>query len=297
MANIELLSEINRRYPEKNIPFLHKQNLDWEKRKPLQGVKILHNLMNTFETLLKLEPLLRAGADLTLTRLDVIQTPYQKEIDEILNQCGFRYIPDYKDLKGEFDIGMDCAARLLSIPQITIRRGTVEITQYGTVRYQKTATPYPVISVDDSYLKNLECMYGTGEAFIRAFQELTGEDLKDRPFLIFGYGKVGQGIVKYLSPFTRNILIVEKSLSALDRAARRGLSVIASHRVGEIKKAASEAFGIVTATGISHLLSTYLDPKDLTTAYLANMGADDEIGSLFDSYPGFSITGFRSTSG
>ncbi len=63
---------------------------------------------------------------------------------------------------------------------------------------------YPVISIDDCQIKNLEAILGTGEAFVRAFQELTGEDISDKEFLVIGYGKVGQGIAKALKKYTIN---------------------------------------------------------------------------------------------
>jgi adenosylhomocysteinase len=283
--NIELLSRINQEYTEKNVYFLHKLNLDWEQRKPFRNIRILHNLVNSFETLHKLEPLLRGGADLTVTRVDLIETPFRKAVEDILIWCGIRYIPNYNDLNGEFDIGLDCAARFLTIPSIQFKKGVVELTQSGTVLYRKAATPYPIISVDDSYLKNLECMYGTGEAFVRAFIELTGKELQHKKFLVFGYGKIGQGIVKYLSSFTQDITLVEKSPQALELAEKRGFTVLSAENSASIASVASQSFAIVTATGIPGLLSRYLSPSDVSKAYIANMGAEDEIGNKFAGHP------------
>lgn len=294
MPNVQMLSRINSEYPEKQIHFLRKMSREWSERKPLQGVRVLHNLLNSFETLQKLEPLLHAGADLTVTSADWARIPMQKEVEEIIVQCGIRFVPNYADLKGEFDIGLDCAARMLSIKNIQIKYGVVELTQAGAQIYKSVETPYPVISVDDSFLKNLECMYGTGEAFIRAFLDLTKEDIYDKKFVLLGYGKIGQGLTKYLSHYTRNIVIFEKSEFAIYLAKKRGLEVyhIENSR-DQLLAHAANAFAIVTATGIAKVLSKYLTAKDVGQAYLANMGVDDEIGPnfpassrcLFDKFP------------
>jgi adenosylhomocysteinase len=293
MASIELLSQINQQYPEDSLPFLQRMNREWEAQKPLKGVKILHNLLNSFETLHKLEPLLRAGADLTVTSADWVQIPHQAEVEDILRHCGIRYIPRYEDLRGEFDIGMDCAARILTMKEVSIRRGVIELTQAGASIYKRTATPYAVVSVDDAYLKNLECMYGTGEAFIRAFRELSGAEIPAKRFIVFGYGKIGQGVVKYLLPFTKDVHIFEQAPSAIALARSRGLNaypIATSFQL--LRDLAREAYGLVTATGVPQVLSRYLSAAEVGDAYMANMGVDDEIGDnfsgpkvLFNKYP------------
>lgn len=284
--NVELLSKINREYPEKKIHFLHKLNALWKEKQPLKGIRVLHNLVNSFETLHKLENLLCAGADLTVTKVDLIDIVHRKEVEDIMERCEIRYVPNYQDLEDQYDIGLDCAARFLSLPQIHFKFGVVELTQSGTNLYRNAQTSYPVFSVDDSYLKNLECMYGTGEAFLRAIVERTGEDIKDRKFVIFGYGKIGQGVVKYLSTVTKNITVVEQSPEALARAQKKGFKTLAVHAHADqwsqqLRDAASEAFAVVTATGVPQLLSRYLSPSDLRETYIANMGAEDEIGDAF----------------
>jgi len=85
MPDIAKLESINRKYSEPFIPFLQEQTSDFDVRKPLRGVKILHNCINTYETLLKIEPLLKAGADLTMTRCDLVTTGHQKEVDAIIS--------------------------------------------------------------------------------------------------------------------------------------------------------------------------------------------------------------------
>lgn len=284
-VRIDLLSQINAQYPEKKIHFLHKMNTIWERKKPLQGYRVLHNLINSFETLHKIESLLKAGADLTVTQLDLVKIADMKEIEEIMARCGIRYIPNYNDLAGEYDIGMDCGGRFLNNPNLNFKKGIIELTQVGTVRYKKAKLTCPVISVDDSYLKNLECMFGTGEAFIRALSELTHQDFANQSFIVFGFGKVGQGIVRYLSQHTQAITVVEKSEFALQLAKKQGWKVLSAENYAEISSAVRSSYCVVTATGVSRLLAQYLSAEDVKNVYVANMGVDDELGKELSECP------------
>ena len=89
-------------------------------------------------------------------------------------------------------------------------------------------TPFPVINVDDSNLKKLEGMYGTGESFVRAFKERTGQSIHNQSFMVFGFGKVGRGIVKYLLRETPHITVVDQSEKQLSDAKKWGLMLCMS---------------------------------------------------------------------
>jgi adenosylhomocysteinase len=279
MINVEVLTNFNRNFKDPNYPFLRKQVEEYKRTKPLKGVRILHNLINSFETLLKIETLMHSGADLTLTRCHFAAFPHQAEVDAVLFATGIPYVPNHSDLEGEFDIGMDCAADLLRLPRVKLLRGAVELTRVGAIAYEKANTPYPVISVDDSNLKKLECMLGTGESFIRAFKELTGETFIGRKVVLFGFGKIGKGIARYLSQCTDQISIVEASYASLREAQQQGLRALSLK--DNIRAEVRDAFAIVTATGVNKMLSRYLSAADVGTAYIANMGVDDEIGDAF----------------
>jgi len=281
MLDISVLSDFNRKFPDPNYPFLRRQFEEWQKTKPLAGVRIVHNLINSFETLLKIEALAHAGADLTITRCHFAAYPYQNEVDEVLFKAGFYYFPDHRDLSGDFDIGMDCAADLLRLPKVKILKGCVELTRVGAIAYANAKVPYPVISVDDSNLKKLECMLGTGEAFLRAFNALSGETLKNRNVVIFGYGKIGKGIVRYVQPLTNKITIIEASDNAVAAARKAGLNALSISDSDTVKQHLAQAFAIVTATGVDKMLSRHFTASDVGDAYLANMGVDDEIGANF----------------
>lgn len=284
MVDIEKLAAINRSYPEQDIHLLRGLNRRWQITKPLQGVSVLHNLILSYETLQKIEPLVRAGADVTVTNCDRMRVPFLEEVEDALLSCGIRYVRDYQDIKGSFDIGMDCAARIPAMKNVKIRRGIVELTQSGTMIYKKLELPFPVISVDDSLLKNFECGYGTGEAFMRAFGELSGDTLSHKKCLLFGYGKIGKGIVRFLSQVTDDIYVIDLDDHPVHNETHFFQSIKQSER-SRINKAAENAFAIITATGVRDTLSSYFDPSSVAHAYLANMGVNGEIGKAFRHLP------------
>ncbi|KTD18934.1 NAD-binding protein [Legionella jordanis] len=268
-------------YPDNHFYLQRELREQWEKTKPLLGVRILHNIPLTHETLIKLEPLLAAGAEVTVTHVQFLSPP-NEQIVQLLENIGLDYVPNHLELLGEYDIALDCCAEVLDMPNIKILKGAVELTQTGGERYRQANIPFPVINVDDSRLKKLEGMYGTGEAFVRAIQELTQQSIKNQPFLLFGFGKVGRGIARYLGTETSKLTVVDQSERALNRAVESGFEALSPTQVETIKERAKQAFCIVTATGIPGQLAKYLNPTDCSQAYIANMGATDEIGSNFN---------------
>jgi adenosylhomocysteinase len=207
------------------------------------------------------------------------------QVDETLVQefiaAGGRW-KQYDEIKDEtFDIHLDCAAELMS--RIPPKIGTVEITGTGSNKYESIKANYPIISVDKSKIKNLEGVLGTGEAFVRAFETLTKEDLSNKNFMVFGYGKVGKGIAHYLSKKTKNIIVIDKIPENIQKAKLAGFEGYLSDNKTKIEELAPKMFGIVTATGIKNVISDNYDGEAFKVKYLANMGAEDEFGYKFTS--------------
>ena len=283
--DISFLREFNSAYEEKKIPFLEEMKIDYAKRKPLKGVRILHNLVNSYETLLKIEPLLFSEAELTLTAFDIFELPFHNEIDAVFKKSGIKYIKNYDDISGEFDIVMDCAARALQIKNITIKKGIVELTQSGSEIYKNTKLDIPIVSVDDSNLKNFECIYGTGEAFNRAIKEHTKQDISGKKFLVLGYGKIGHGVVKYLKEEGANISVAEvdpKKLELLKTQGITGFNIRSPEELKNLKNTINSFFAIVTCTGIPGVFEKTFSPDEIDKkVYLANMGAENEFGNSY----------------
>jgi adenosylhomocysteinase len=113
---------------------------------------------------------------------------------------------------------------------------------------------------------------------------LTDEDIKDKKFVIFGFGKVGKGVAYFLKKHTDNIVIIDVDAQALKSAQDKGLNALDLNQFKEVKREIDSAYAVASATGIEHALSKSFKPKDKKVfegKYLANIGID-EFGDLFD---------------
>lgn len=273
------IENIKNSYSSTEMPFINRQLQRVKQTKPYKGLTILHNIPFTKETIIKLGVLYEGGANLTVT------SPSFMEADETLVKefiaAGGRW-KQLDDIKDEtFDFHLDCAAELMN--RIPPKIGTIEITATGSNKYGSLKVDYPIISVDKSKIKNLEGILGTGEAFVRAFEILTNEDLSNKNFMVFGYGKVGKGIAHYLNKKTKNVIVIDKIPENVEKAKLAGFEGYLSDEKAIIEKLAPKMFGIVTATGMKNVISDNYDSKAFKIKYLANMGGEDEFGYKFES--------------
>ena len=279
MKKLNAFEKAYQTYTAREIPFLQEQKQKALLHQPYRGLKILHNVPLTLESLFKIEVLVAGGADLTVTSPSFM-APKPVAL-EVLTTAGVNVQLPHS-FEDDYDICLDCCGELFGL--VTPRLGTVEITRTGALLYGKQNLSYPVISVDDSKVKYLEAMLGTGDAFVRAFHELTGESLHQKKVMVVGYGKVGQGIVHALTPHTRSIVVVDRHPSAADAARSKGFTAITTDRMAEVEAQASSCFAVVTATGRKHAISNYFDPQMFKGRYLANMGGEDEFGDGFETH-------------
>lgn len=284
------LADFNLKYPD-FYPLLKRQSIEWAKTQPLKGMRILHLFINSYETLLKLEPLILGGADVTVVDYDMLQLPYQKEVNDTIKKLGISFIDgfEYDKISGEFDFILDCQARSLEMPNVRATKGIVEITQQGTDKYQKALEEskinVPVINIDQTLVKEFECTFGTGDAFIRAFKHLTG-DIPNKRFVIFGYGKVGKGICLNLVDFVskENIVIVVKTEKSKNEAISKGFvnTFILQDQRDIIRELTQDCYAIVCATNVKGLLEKHFSTKDTGSAWLVSMGLANEFGDSFN---------------
>lgn len=266
-----------RRYGADVAPFLHDLRHRWAADQPLKGLRIAHNIPLTQTTLLKLDCLRLAGADLTVSCYSYCK-PDRVALDA-LEAAGIPFRP-VKAMEGEFDVLMDCGAELLN--RATARLGAVELTRTGAVAYEKARPSYPVISVDDTRLKQLETCLGTGEGVFRGIRNLVDRDLKGCRLVVFGFGKVGRGIAHYFEAATGNISVVEMLADRLQQASDRGYHAVSGSHKNEVEDLVEAADVVVTATGRAGVISDYYDAEAFRQgAILANAGAEDEYGQDF----------------
>lgn len=259
-----------------DMPFLRQARRRAVRSRPYDGLRVLHNVPLTVETVFKIEVLALGGADLVVTSPSFM-APDPASVG-ILAEAGVEFRPEYR-FDEEFDVVLDCGGELQ--PLVTPRLGTCELTGTGSQRYRAAAPEYPVVAVDQCRVKDLEAFLGTGRSFVYAFRQLVGQPIEDRPFLVFGYGKVGRGIVHALSPYTDAIGVVDVDPDAVEAAARAGCEAMHADERARVESWARKAFGVVTATGTPGIVSAQYDPGTFRGAYLANMGAEDEYGDGF----------------
>lgn len=267
------------KFATEEFPFLQSQAKHWAREKPLTGLSILHNIPLTNSTLLKLYPLVLAGAKVSVTNTKFTYQVVSAEIAAKLDELQIPFYSDHQQLSGTFDIGLDCCAELFENPNIQFTKGIVELTQSGGERLKNADLSYPCINIDDSSLKGLECIYGTGDGFLRALKALITEDLSQRSYYLFGFGKVGKGIAKALTLISSDITIIDSSDIKLAQAQGQGFNTISTNDFETLARELPQAFCLITATGCPDLLTPIHKKIDLSNCYIANMGADDEIGS------------------
>lgn len=279
MINFNAFEMAHRKYKEKEMPFLTELLNRAKKNKIYRGLKILHNTPLTIEAVLKIEPLVIGGADVTVSCIK--QLPPQEEALQIIKAANIKLQIEHV-FDEIYDIHLDCCGDLINTHFPIV--GAVELTQTGSEIYKNANINYPVVSVDDSSIKFLETFFGTGDGFIRALHEFLGDEMYGKPYVIFGFGKVGKGIAHALKKYTNKIsTIIDIDSSAFDEQTYSNVNFINGSEIDSVKYAIKTAYCVVTATGVENVISKYYDfnKKDFGEAILANMGADDEYGKNF----------------
>lgn len=278
MINFGAFEQARKKYKNEDFPFLSGQRITAQKNKPYQGLHILHNIPLTIEAVLKIEPLLLGGADLTMSCISILEP--QKIALEILKDAHVKIQIEHH-FTGQYDFCMDCCGELLDI--VCPKIGASELTQTGSEKYKKALINYPMISIDDSELKWLETIFGTSEGFIQAVLKHISNGLWNKKVVVFGYGKVGTGLVSSLLKFTDNIVVIDIDDSKLLRAIKKGIKTIYGIDKQEVLANIINADLVVTATGVEKVLSNYygLHKDNFKKAVLTNMGAEDEYGDNF----------------
>lgn len=242
-----------------------------------RGLSVSHNVPLTLSTLVKILPFTQNGTKVFMTTPDFLG--YDPQALQFLEEWNVDFNRE-KRLSAKGDIFLDCSANFLGLGN---PRAIVELTQTGAQLYRKSPPHVPVISIDDSLVKKLEDYFGTGDGFVRAFRQMTGLPLKGKHFVVWGYGKVGKGIARNLLLEGARCSVIDLNPMNLQLAKRRGMEPIPSTDLLEYLPLILSADCLVTATGVTGLVSRSSIAKDILESelVLSNMGAVDEFGALF----------------
>lgn len=279
MINFNAFEIAQEKYKNKEMPFLTKLLNRAKQSKIYNGLKILHNTPLTMEAVLKIAPLVLGGADVTVSCITLL--PPQEEALKIIKAANIKLQLEHS-FKEDYDIHLDCCGELINNKPPKI--GTVELTQTGSEIYKNANTQYPVISVDDSEIKFLETFFGTGDGFVRALHKFVGENMQNQSYVIFGFGKVGKGIVHALKKYTNRIpTVIDIDPSVFNNDAYPNVKFINANQLAEVKAAIKTAYCVITATGVGNVISKYyrFGKNNFSNAILTNMGGSDEYGENF----------------
>lgn len=260
---------------------------EWKGCPPLINEKILINCHLTVATLILIEIFLFSGAEVKITCTNNLVC--HEPIKRILVNLGIYISMDEILLSSnqqDFDIVLDCGAFLAN--DIIPRKAFIELTHVEASQYITRSCP--VISVDNSFIKKIETIYGTGDGFVRAIQSVCAEKMDnftDNHYMIFGYGKVGEGICSSLERVgvsKNNFVVVEADEHKISLAKSKGYMAFSIHQdLAQIKDILIDSIDCsVTVTGVKNCISAFLDSSYfMNVKYLANMGTYDEWGSAF----------------
>jgi len=299
---------VNSCYTIAEYPALSSFLREWGDSRPFMGLRILVATPVFRNTLLEYRALIAGGANLVVGVAGsgedgaVAKMPCDPGIVDLLRRNGIPVVGVQEALDMEaagrgFDLVLDCAGQFA---KLSPKFGFVELTRSGVQFYEGSA--HPVYVADSGVVKRIETSLGTGEGYVRALRQLgygsssaagndaavnafagsdCAGDFSGKKFVVFGSGKVGQGIVLQLLRSGAAVDVVTNtrfgSNAFLDA---NGVPVTDCNDAGAVAALVRTADFVVTATGVKGAL----DKPELTAALvesgavLANMGVEDEYG-------------------
>ena len=308
---------VNSCYTIAEYPALSSFLREWGFSRPFMGLRILVATPVFRNTLLEYRALIAGGADLVVGVAGsdedgaVAKMPCDPGIVDLLRENGIPVVGVQEALDLEaagrgFDLVLDCAGQFA---KLSPKFGFVELTRSGVQFYEGSA--HPVYVADSGLVKRIETSLGTGEGYVRALKQLgygsssaSGSDsgkgcagaegvgnaiagnddaaeFSGKKFVVFGSGKVGQGIVLQLLRSGAAVdVVTDTSFGSNAFLDANDVPVTDCNDAGAVAALVRAADFVVTATGVKGAL----DKPELTAALvesgavLANMGVEDEYG-------------------
>ena len=272
-----ILNEIDKiiasHYKECEYPVCIVQSREWGTSRPLEGLTVLDATPCFRNSLVKYRALIAAGANFVLGLADGY--PHDKNIAQLLADNGIKIVHSTEQQSLNVDVILDCAA---SFSHWKARLGVVELTRSGVPKY--AGTKQPVFVADGGAIKKIETCLGTGDGYYRAMRHLGYSDWQGKKLVIFGSGKVGSGLLVYAVRHGAQATVVTQPQSVTPKVRQLAAEIIDCANVDAVVTAVSQAYAVVTATGVAGALAHPALSQALinSSAILANMGVEDEYG-------------------
>lgn len=256
-------------YKPEEWPTLRAQAEEWSATRPLEGLRVLDATPLYRNTLGKLMALMAGGAEVYVPARNVL--PGDPAVLRAAADFGIKYARKGDDF---FDIVLDCAGQFC---RLNPTLGFCELTRSGVERYEHARRR--VFVADDSRIKHIETVLGTGEGFFRALEQLGHCNVSNRRLLIIGYGKVGRGIAYYARKKGMKVTIADLKDKSGELPGE--FSFVNAGDAAALNEAILRSWCTVTATGHISALRRQLNAAAITNSpvLLANMGVEDEYGS------------------
>ena len=282
---------VNDAYEKREYPALLALTHEWSGTRPFRALRLLVATPVFRNTLLQYRSLIAGGADLVVGVAGGM--PCDPGIVDVVRENGIPVVGLQEALEMEaagrgFDLILDCAGQFSACHP---RFGFVELTRSGVQFYEKCE--HPVYVADSGIVKRIETCLGTGEGYVRALAQLghdfcldsdgldAGTDGAGKKFVVFGSGKVGQGIVLQLLRSGADVHVVtDCSRGANPFLDANDVPVTDCNDLDAVASLVHGADFVVTATGVKGALDRpqIVEALLASGAVLANMGVEDEYG-------------------
>jgi adenosylhomocysteinase len=275
-------------WAEKEMPVLRAIRANFEKDKPLKGLRMSGCLHITTETANLARTLVAGGADLVLCA----SNPLSTQDDAAAALVSFFEVPTYA-IKGEDNqtyyahiraaldhqpnMTMDDGADLVSTlhKERTHQLGQViagtEETTTGVIRLKAMAKAgalrFPVLAVNDAMTKHLfDNRYGTGQSTLDGVIRATNLLIAGRVLVVAGYGWCSRGIAMRAKGLGADVVVTEVNpLKALEAVMDgfRVMTMFEAARIGDV---------FITSTGDINVIDRPHLEAMKDGAVLANSG-------------------------
>lgn len=289
VLDISLANEGRRKiqWASSHMPVLQSLTRQYEKNKPLEGVRVAGCLHVTKETAVLVESLKALGAELSWcgcnplsTQDDVASSLAEDDKVSIYASRGVSTQKYYEDIhsamKIDPNVTIDDGADLTLEMHKDFERfktvfGGTEETTTGVVRLRSMERggilKYPIIAVNDAETKHdFDNFYGTGQSALDGIIRATNILIAGKNVVVSGYGHVGKGIARKASGLGANVTVTEVDPIAALKAKLDGFSVAKVSEVALI----GDLF--ITTTGCRDVIDYETILKLKNGALLANAG-------------------------
>ncbi len=278
-------------WAERDMPVLRQIRVEFEKTKPLSGLKFSACLHVTAETANLMRTLKAGGADVLLAASNPLSTQ-DDAAASLVEDFGIPVFAVHGENRQKFFshieaaiahkpvITMDDGADLITTihekhPEMVKQiMGSMEETTTGVIRLRamakEGALKIPVVAVNDAKTKNLfDNRYGTGQSTLDGIIRATDALIAGKTVVVLGYGWCGKGFAMRARGMGASVVVTEvDSIKALE-AVMDGFMVMPMYEAAKI----GDVF--CTLTGDINVIDKEHFPLMKDGAILCNSGHFD----------------------